>query len=109
MEAEMEDHRCRIAAVKTEDPRYGSLLRGVTIEIEDPRCCSLLRGIEIEVDDPRCRSLEIEVEDPRCKAMFMIWWLLGFRRISGPSRMVFAAGCGREKTWYESCAASWKW
>jgi hypothetical protein len=57
MEAEMEDHRCRIAAVKTEDPRYGSLLRGVTIEIEDPRC----------------RSLEIEVEDPRCKAMFMIW------------------------------------
>jgi hypothetical protein len=75
METQMEDPRCKIAAVRTEGPRRSSLLRGVTIEMEDPRCSSLLRGVvlELEIEDPRCRKLEIEVEDPRCKALLVRW------------------------------------
>ena len=55
----MEDPRCKIAAVRTEDPRCSSLLRGVVLELE--------------IEDPRCRKLEIEVEDPRCKALLVRW------------------------------------
>ena len=53
METEVEDHRCKIAAFKAEDPRCSTLLRGVVIEIEDPRC----KIAAIEIEDPRCKSL----------------------------------------------------
>ena len=68
----MEDSRCRIAAIGTEDPRCSSLISGVAIEMEDHRCRGLLQGTMytgavIQIDDPRCNSgMGIAMEDPRC-------------------------------------------
>jgi hypothetical protein len=64
---EMEDPRCRIAAMEMEDPRCNGLLRGVVIEMEDPRCESLSYRVALEMEDPRCRRATVEMEDPRCK------------------------------------------
>ena len=74
----MEDPRCKIAAVQTEDPRCNSLLRGVVIEIEYHRCKGVLQGpmlagVAIEMEDPRCQRVAIEIEDPRCQSLLMMW------------------------------------
>ena len=71
---EMEDPRCRIAAIAIEDPRCKGMLGGVEIEMEAPRCMGLLRGVllnrvAIEMEDPRCRHVGIEMEDPRCRSL----------------------------------------
>jgi len=70
--SEMEDPRCKIAAIQVEDPRCIGILRGVVIEMEDPRCRGLFQGVllkraAIEMEDPRCRHVGIEMEDPRCR------------------------------------------
>ena len=70
---DMEDLRCKIVAMKTEDLRCGSLLSGVAIEMEDPRCKSLLNRVVIEMDEPRCRNVAIDIEDPRCNNLLMTW------------------------------------
>ena len=64
---EMEEPRCKIAAIQMEDPRCIGILRGVAIEMEDPRCKGLLKRVAIEMEDPRCRHVGIEMEDPRCR------------------------------------------
>lgn len=74
---EMEDSRCKIAAIEADDPRCRGLLSGAVIEMEDPRCKDLskdvmLRGVAAEADDPRCKIMAIEVEDPRCRGLH-IW------------------------------------
>ena len=69
---EMENARCRIAAIEVEDPRCCGLLRGVEVEMEDPRCKGLLHGVAIEVDDLRCKMVAIEVDDPRCRSLH-VW------------------------------------
>lgn len=73
----MEDSRCRIAAIKVEDPRCRSLLMGVEIEMEDPRYKGphqdvILKGATIEIEDARCKRVGIEMEDPRCWSLH-IW------------------------------------
>lgn len=57
MVIEMNDHRCKVAA----------------IEAEDRRCLSLLNRVVIGMEDPRCRIVAIEMEDPRCKNLNMMW------------------------------------
>jgi hypothetical protein len=70
---EMEDSRCKVAAVESEDPRCKCLLQGVEIEVEDPRYKSLRYSAAIEMDDPRCKSMlsnaAMQMEDPRCQSM----------------------------------------
>jgi len=44
---EMEDPRCKIAAIEAEDPRCKGMVRGVVIEMEVPRCKGLLQGVAI--------------------------------------------------------------
>jgi len=43
----MDDPRCKIAAIETEDPRCKSLLNGMVIEVEDFRCKSLRYSLTI--------------------------------------------------------------
>jgi hypothetical protein len=69
----MDDPRCRIAAIETEDSRCKGLLDGAVIEMEDPRCVSLLYRGSTEMDDPRCRSTATEMEDPRCRGLQRSW------------------------------------
>jgi len=69
----MEDPRCKIAAVKTEDPRCKNLLSGVEIEMEDLRCMSLAIRVVIGMEDPRCRIEAVKTEDPRCQNLHMMW------------------------------------
>jgi hypothetical protein len=70
---EMEDPRCRIAAIAMDDPRCKGLLSGVVIEMEDPRCKSLFYRVVLEMEDPRCNRVTIEMEDPRCRGLSMTW------------------------------------
>ena len=70
---EMEDPRCKIAAIEVEDPRCKNLLSGVEIEVEDPRCKSLYYRVALEMEDPRCKRATVKIEDPRCKSGLMIW------------------------------------
>ena len=74
----MEDPRCKMAAMRTEDPRCNNMLRGVVIEMEDHRCKGLLQGTilrstSIEIEDPRYNSFAVvEMEDPRCSSL-SVW------------------------------------
>jgi hypothetical protein len=70
---EMEDPRCRIAAIEMEDLRCRSSLNGVVIEFEDLRCKSLIDRVVLEVEDARCHRMAIKMEDPRCKSLLMTW------------------------------------
>ena len=70
---EMEDPRCRIAALEAEDPRCKNLLSGVVIEVEDLRCKSLLYRVALEIEDPRCNRVPSKMEDPRCKNLLVPW------------------------------------
>ena len=70
---EMEDPRCKIAAIETDDPRCKDLLYGAEIEMEDPRCRSLLYSAPNEMDDPRCRNSATPMEDPRCWDLRRMW------------------------------------
>jgi hypothetical protein len=54
MVTEMEDPRCKIAAIEAEDPRCKHLLSGVVIQVEDPRYKSLYYRVTLEIEDPRC-------------------------------------------------------
>ena len=71
----MEDPRCTIAAIGTEDPRCNSMHRGVVIEMEDHRCKGLLQGVtlrsvSIAIEDPRYSiAAVVEMEDPRCSGL----------------------------------------
>ena len=69
----MEDPRCKIVTMKTEDPRCESLLTGVTLEMEDPRCKSLINRAVIEMDELRCWNVAVDIEDPRCNNLFKTW------------------------------------
>ena len=64
---ELEDSRCGVAAVLSDDLRCKSLIQGVSIGLEDPRCKSLGYGSVTEMDDPRCKRAAIEMDDPRCQ------------------------------------------
>jgi hypothetical protein len=68
----MEDPRCTIAAMETEDPRCMNLCNGMVIGMEDLRCESLLRSAVTEMEDPRCRTVAHATEDPRCRSLH-IW------------------------------------
>jgi hypothetical protein len=72
MVIDMEDSRCRIAAMRTEDLRCKGLITGADIET-DPRYRGLGYGRETEMDDPRCKSVVIAMEDPRCKGLNRAW------------------------------------
>ena len=69
LEIEMEDSRCRIAAVELDDARCKSLIQGVVIEAEDHRCKSLGYRATTEMEDPRCASVAMKIDDPRCQNM----------------------------------------
>jgi len=70
---EMDDPRCMVAAIETEDARCKSLLDGMVIEVEDFRCKSLHYSLTIEMEDPRCRRTASEMEDPRCRNLSRAW------------------------------------
>jgi len=69
LEIEMEDPRCRIAAVEIDDTRCKSLIQGVVIEAEDLRCKSLGYRVTTEMEDPRCVSVAMKMDDPRCQSL----------------------------------------
>jgi hypothetical protein len=73
MVIDMESFRCKMAAVKIDDPRCSDLLTGVTIGPEDLRCINLLEGLVLEVDDPRCKHVHVKMEDPRCWSLNIRW------------------------------------
>jgi hypothetical protein len=68
----MEESRCRIAAMRSEDLRCKGLITGVVVDI-DPRYKGLYYGRSTEMEDPRCRSAVVEMEDPRCKGLNRAW------------------------------------
>ena len=70
---EMEDPRCRIAALEMDDLRCKGLLSGVMIEVEDPRYKSLHYRVALEIEDPRCNRVPIKMEDPRCTSLLVPW------------------------------------
>ena len=70
---EMEDPRCRIAALEMDDLRCKGLLSGVMIEVEDPRYKSLYYRAALEIEDPRCNRVPIKMEDPRCTSLLVPW------------------------------------
>ena len=63
----MDDPRCKVAAIETEDARCKSLLSGMATEVEDYRYESLRHSVSIEMEDPRCRQSASEMDDPRCR------------------------------------------
>jgi hypothetical protein len=65
----MEDSRCRIAAVESDDPRCKDLIQGVEIGMEDHRCKSLPFSMATEMEDPRCKSEAMVMDDPRCQSL----------------------------------------
>jgi hypothetical protein len=73
MVIEMEDSRCKLAAIKGHDPRCTSLVDGVVIEMEDLRQKSLVDSMAIEMDDTRCFQTTIEFDDLRCRNMPRMW------------------------------------
>jgi len=72
MVTNMEESRCRVAAMSSEDLRCSGLMVGVMIE-KDPRYKDLHYGTSTEMEDPRCRIAMTEMEDPRCKGMNWTW------------------------------------
>jgi len=73
MELEMDDPRCKIAAIATDDSRCSGLLNGMVIEMEDLRCKGLLYRAADEMEDPRCCRTVLEMDDPRCKGLSRAW------------------------------------
>jgi len=73
MVVDMEDSRCRIAAIEFDDPRCKNSLGAAEIAMEDHRCIGLRRPAVTEFDDPRCRSTAMEADDPRCRGMLGMW------------------------------------
>jgi len=69
----MENPRCKIAAVKTDDPRCDGLLGGLAVGIEDARCANLSFNMRAEINDPRCMPLATQPEDPRCNGLLAQW------------------------------------
>lgn len=69
----MEFSRCKMAAIKMDDPRGGGLCSEVTIEVEDSRCRNLLEGQMLETDGPSGRNVAIKMEDPRCQSLHINW------------------------------------
>ena len=67
----MELSRCKIVAIKIDDPRGTELHSAVTIEVEDSRCRNLLEGQMPELDGPCGRSVAIKMEDPRCQSLYI--------------------------------------
>ena len=73
VEIEMEDPRCKIAALKARNSDSYNLLDGVTVGIEDARCSSLQLSMAGGIEDPRYARQDIQMEDPRCVGMFRSW------------------------------------
>jgi hypothetical protein len=69
MEMDMEDPRCKIAAMEMEDLRCRNTVDAVVICMEDLRCQCLRDHIVIEMEDCRCRSERTEMEDARCQGL----------------------------------------
>lgn len=72
MVIDMEESRCRVAAMSSEDLRCNGLIVGVVVE-KDPRYMGLCYGTATEMEDPRCRIAVTEMEDPRCKGLNRAW------------------------------------
>jgi len=70
---EMDDARCKIAAIEMDELRGRSPLSGVAIEMEDLRCLGLSNRVALEIEDDRFSRLAIQMEDPRCNNLHSIW------------------------------------
>ncbi len=66
---DMEDPRCRVAAVESEDLRCKFLLQGMEIEVEDLRCRNLGYNRAVGMEDPRCNRVAMVMDDPRCQCL----------------------------------------
>ena len=73
MVTDMEDSRCKIAAMEIEHSRCKELWNGIDLETEDTRCKSLLPRRTIEIEDPRCSLTGMKMEDPRCGGLLGKW------------------------------------
>jgi hypothetical protein len=69
----MEFSRCKMVAIKIDDPRGTELHSSVTIEVEDSRCRNLLEGQMLETDGPGGRNVAVRTEDPRCQNLYLNW------------------------------------
>lgn len=70
---EMEDSRCRIVAIETDELRGRSPVNGMVIEMDDLRCKGLSNQVVLEIEDPRCGGIAIQMEDPRCNNLRLSW------------------------------------
>ena len=70
---DMEDSRCKIAAIEIEHSRCKELWNGIVIEAEDSRCKNLVTRRTIEIEDPRCSLTGMKMEDPRCGGLLGKW------------------------------------
>ena len=70
---DMEDSRCKIAAIEIEHLRCKEHWNGVDLETEDFRCKSLATRRTIEIEDPRCSPIGMKMEDPRCGSLLRAW------------------------------------
>jgi hypothetical protein len=73
MVMDMEDSRCKIAAIEIEHPRCKEQWNGIVIETEDFRCKSLSTRKVIEIEDSRCSLTAMKMEDPRCGNLLRMW------------------------------------
>ena len=70
---EMEDPRCKVAAIEMEDSRLKGFRNGMEIVIEDLRCERLPSRVALQTEDPRCMHVVTVMEDPRCQWIQMKW------------------------------------
>ena len=70
---DMEDSRCKIAAIEIEHSRCKEMWNGIDLETEDSRCKSLATRRTIEIEDPRCSPMGMKMEDPRCGGLLGKW------------------------------------
>jgi len=70
---EMDDPRCKIAAIEMDDHRCSGLLNGMVVQMEDFRCKSLHYRATNEMEDPRCGGNATEMDDPRCRGLSRAW------------------------------------
>lgn len=70
---EMDDPRCKIAAIGIDDSRCRGLLNGMIVEMEDLRCIGLHYRASNRMEDPRCGGTAHEMDDPRCRGLSRDW------------------------------------
>jgi len=69
----MEFSRCKMVAIKIDDPRGAGFYSAVAIEVEDSRCRNLLEGQMLDTDGPSGRNVAIKMEDSRCQSLHINW------------------------------------